>query len=129
MYKKYILGDLHIMFGYFRPIFVINVFLYSINFSAFADPNRMPSDIFEDHISGQNAVNPAKATNATLAHENGLKGRTKTGKRLLAAVIDCGINTNLSHMRALQRQGLIHPAALSFNNPHTTRQFSKNLTF
>ena len=72
----------------------------------------MSSDVFEDHISGQKAVNPARATNATLAHENGLKERTKAGKRLLVAVIDCEINTNLPHMRALQPQGLIHPALI-----------------
>ncbi len=74
--------------------------------------NRMSSDVFEDHISGQKALNSVRATNASLAHENGFKGRTKTGKRLLVAVIDREINTNLPHVRALQPQGLIHPALI-----------------
>ena len=60
---------------------------------------------------------PARATNAFLAHENGLKGRTKTGKRLLAAVIDCAINANLPHMKELTSKKLIHPDALPSNNP------------
>ena len=104
----------------FRTFFVIGAFLTSLypSFPSLADRTHIPPYIFEDHLSGQKALNPARATNASLAHRNGLKGRTKTGKRLLAAVIDCQINANLPHMRDLKRKGLIHPAALSFNNPY-----------
>ena len=105
------------MCSYFRSIFVMSVFLYSIHFSAMAYSNCMSSDVFDNHNSGQKALNPARVTNAFLAHENGLKGRTKTGKRLLAAVIDCAINANLPHMKELTSKKLIHPDALPSNNP------------
>ena len=105
------------MCSYFRSIFVMSVFLYSIHFSAMAYSNCMSADVFDNHNSGQKTLNPARATNAFLAHENGLKGRTKTGKRLLAAVIDCAINANLPHMKELTSKKLIHPDALPSNNP------------
>ncbi len=108
------------MVVYFRYFIVISAFLASfyLSFDAKGDRIHTPSYVFDDHLSGRKALNPARATNASFCHLNGIKGRTKAGKRLLAAVIDYSINTNLPHMRILKRQGLIHSAALKPDNPY-----------
>lgn len=108
------------MIVYFRYFIIISIFLTSFYPIFHANGGRFhtPSYVFEDHPSGRKALNPARATNASFCHLNGIKGRTKTGKRLLAAVIDYAINTNLPHMRNLKRQGLVHSAALKPNNPY-----------
>ncbi|MBY0501199.1 MAG: S8 family serine peptidase [Alphaproteobacteria bacterium] len=108
------------MVVFFRYFIAINIFFTFLPFAFEARGDRVhaPSYVFEDHLSGRKALNPVRATNAAFCHLNSIKGRTKTGKRLLAAVLDYSINSNLHHMRNLKRQGLIHPAALKPNNPY-----------
>ena len=108
------------MLSFFRLSFIFFVFLTSLypTFPLKSDQVHIPSYVFEDHPSGQKALNPARATNASLVHLDGIKGRTKAGKRLLAAVIDSSINTALPHMKELREKGLFHPAALEPNNPY-----------
>lgn len=103
----------------FRLVPVLFVFLFLLGQICEVTGKRThtPSYVFDNHPSGGLAVNPARATNASIAHLLGVNGRTQAGKRLSVAVIDSEINFALPHMQALKNKGLIHPAALVPDNP------------
>jgi hypothetical protein len=67
-----------------------------------------PSCVFHPHPSGLRAIDPKFTTRANLAHVEGVKGQTRTGKRLTAAIIDSGFHP--AYTLALKQKKLIHPA-------------------
>lgn len=67
-----------------------------------------PSCVFHPHSSGLRAIDPKYTTRANLAHLEGVKGQTRTGKRLTAAIIDCQFHPEYTH--SLMQKGVIHPA-------------------
>lgn len=66
-----------------------------------------PSCVFHPHPSGLRAIDPKYTTRANLAHSEGVKGQTRTGKRLTAAIIDGGFHPEYTH--SLVQKGVIHP--------------------